>query len=409
MYESMESVYTVSQINQYLKNLIDREDALKNITVQGEISNFTNHLKSGHFYFTIKDESCSLKAVMFRTYAQKVRFQVENGMKVLLTGDVRVFERDGVVQFYCEKMEPDGIGALALAFEQLKQKLGREGLFAPEHKKPIPAYPNRIGVVTSKTGAAWHDILNILSRRYPVGTVVLIPSLVQGEQAPDSICRGIELAQAYGNLDVLIVGRGGGSMEDLWCFNDEQVARAIYGCTVPVISAVGHEIDFTISDFVADLRAPTPSAAAELCAPDRLKMLQDLRQYEAFLHQNMKITYQRAAERFGLAAQKLAQYAPDKVLAAQSERLTELKRRLDLAQERLLKEKTQQYLTQVSMLEALNPLRVLSRGFCVTYRDGKAVTHIAQVQTGDLLQTRLCDGIIESTVVGLSETKKGVS
>ncbi|MBR6789350.1 MAG: exodeoxyribonuclease VII large subunit, partial [Oscillospiraceae bacterium] len=263
----MNDILTVSQINQYLKQTLDEDVQLKSIFIRGEISNFTHHLKSGHFYFTLKDAKSAIKAVMFKWNASQLRFKPSNGMSVIIFGSVQFYERDGVCQIYCTDMQPDGIGALYTAYEQLKAKLEGEGLFDPSHKKQLPAFPKRIGVITAKTGAALQDVINILSRRYPLGELVLIPALVQGEQAPASICTALKQAE-NAELDLLIVGRGGGSIEDLWAFNDERVARTVYACPIPVISAVGHETDYTICDFVADLRAPTPSAAAELAVPD---------------------------------------------------------------------------------------------------------------------------------------------
>ncbi len=269
----MSSVLTVSQINTYLKSLIDGDSNLKNIYVSGEISNFTNHYRSGHFYFTLKDENSAVKAVMFRSAAERIRFMPENGMKVLVRCNVSLYERDGAYQLYCEDMQPDGIGELTIAFEQLKEKLSKEGLFSLEYKKPLPLYPQRIGVVTSPTGAAIEDIKNVLSRRYPFAEIVIAGVLVQGEEAASQIADAVRRFDRLKCCDVLIVTRGGGSIEDLWAFNDEGVARAIYECSIPVISAVGHEVDFTISDFVADMRAPTPSAAAEIAAPDYKEVL----------------------------------------------------------------------------------------------------------------------------------------
>lgn len=393
----MNGAITVSQLNQYLKYGIDNDPQLRDLVVKGEISNFTHH-RSGHFYFTLKDESCSIKAVMFRTYASKVQFEVENGMSVVITGSVRLFERDGAVQLYCEELQPDGIGALYLAFEQLKQKLEAEGLFAPEHKKPIPPFPKKIGVVTSRTGAAIKDIYNVLARRYPLGTVVLIPALVQGENAPASICEGIALAQRCPGLDLLIVGRGGGSLEDLWCFNDERVARAIYECSIPVISAVGHEIDFTIADFAADLRAPTPSAAAELAAPDVRELSARVAGLSAMLDSQLGTLLKQHKDKLNLSQKRLAAYSPEQRVKDGKETLYKLSARLEQAIVNLKRNKTQQYLKQVSMLEALSPLKVLTRGYSITTLAGKVLSDAQDAQPGDLLETRLERGRIYSTV-----------
>ncbi|MBQ3004952.1 MAG: exodeoxyribonuclease VII large subunit, partial [Clostridia bacterium] len=259
---------TVSQLNAYLKSIIEYDDNLRDFYLKGEISNFTNHYRTGHLYMTLKDGESQVKAVMFRSAAQKLKFRPENSMQIIARGRISVYERDGQYQFYIEEMQPDGVGALALAFEQLKKKLENEGLFSKEYKKPIPEFPERIGVVTSPTGAAIQDILNVLGRRYPKAEVIFAPVQVQGDSASGQIAKAIFEFNQKKCADVLIVGRGGGSIEDLWAFNEEVVARAVFASKIPIISAVGHETDFTICDFVADLRAPTPSAAAELATPD---------------------------------------------------------------------------------------------------------------------------------------------
>lgn len=391
-------ILTVSQLNRYLKFLLDENQLLKRLTVQGEISNFTNHVRSGHFYFTLKDAGGAIRCVMFKSYAQKLRFEPENGMKVLLTGSVRFFERDGNCQFYCEQMEPDGIGALALAFEQLKDKLEKEGLFAPERKKPLPPFPKRIGVVTSKTGAALQDIINILSRRYPIGTLTLIPALVQGEEAPLSLCQGIALAQTQPDIDLLIVGRGGGSLEDLWAFNDEQVARAIADCTIPVISAVGHEVDFTIADFVADLRAPTPSAAAELAVPDLSGLEFTLTQEKEQLYELLMRQIDRLETQFLSLEKRLESVSPVQRVVLGQEQLEKLSLRLENRIHQQYTEKEKNYLTTVGMLEALNPLKVLTRGYSITYKEEKIVNRKEQVTEGDIIKTMVSDGEIYSRI-----------
>lgn len=391
-------IYTVSQINTYLKDIVDSDPSLQYITVKGEISNFTNHLKTGHFYFTLKDASCSIKAVMFRQHAQAVRFRPENGLSVLVTGCIRIFQRDGAVQLYCEQLQPDGIGALSLAFEQLKNQLAKEGLFDPERKKALPHYPHRIGIVTSKTGAALQDILTILERRYPVATVVLFPALVQGEMAAQSICDGIAAANLHNNIDVLIVGRGGGSIEDLWCFNEEIVARAIYACTIPVISAVGHEIDFTIADLVADHRAPTPSAAAELCAPDIRHIRQYVDTMELRLNELVAGYVKQAEENLALRRVRLALCSPAQTIQQGQERINQLAGRLELVLEHVLHRKQSDFLQKLDLLEALSPLKVLLRGYSLTYRQNKVVSSIQQIQQGDTIRTLMGDGSVQSVV-----------
>ncbi len=394
----MNQAITVSQLNRYLKNCLAADENLRSLTVKGELSNFTNHQKTGHFYFTLKDVSASVKAVMFRQNASRVRFNPENGMNVILTGSVQVFERDGVYQLYCESMEPDGIGALALAFEQLKEKLAKEGLFDPAHKRPLPPLPKTIGVVTAKTGAALQDIVNILSRRYPLARLVVIPALVQGENAPASIIEGIRAAEEAGGIDVLIVGRGGGSMEDLWCFNDEGVARAIYHCSIPIISAVGHEIDFTIADFAADVRAPTPSAAAELCAPSAAelesRLAGSLLRLEGQIRQLLRQHYERLKADYGRL-----QTASPMNRVGQSERLlNEREVRLHLAAGRLFREKEERLFRLAAVLESVSPLKVLTRGYSVTRGEQGILRSVSEAVPGSLLTTRLPDGLLESRV-----------
>lgn len=392
----MKAIITVSQLNNYLKMLVDNNEALRNLTVKGEISNFTNHIKSGHFYFTLKDKNCAIRAVMFRTYAQRVRFDVQNGMNVLVTGSVRVFERDGAVQLYCEEMQPDGIGALYLAYEQLKERLSKQGLFDEAFKKPLPPFPQKIGVVTSKTGAALQDIRNILSRRYPIATLVLIPALVQGDDAPESICDAIALAQTRTDIDVLIVGRGGGSLEDLWAFNDERVAMAIFNCSIPVISAVGHEVDFTIADFVADLRAPTPSAAAELAVPDIRDLQAQVASMRTMLDLHLQTKLRHSLQSVQALAGKLRAHSPEQRVVTNQDALQKLTERLHMAAANLYKQKLAQYRKQTAMLDALSPLKVLTRGYSITYAGDAILTDTAAVQTGDLLRTKLSQGEIIS-------------
>lgn len=417
----MDAVISVSQLNRYLKTLVEGDRAVRNLFVRGELSNFTNHVRSGHFYFTLKDGNSSIRGVMFKTYASQVRFRPEDGMGVVAFGSVRFFERDGITQFYCEELQPDGAGALALAFEQLKERLRQEGLFDPAHKKPLPSLPRRIGVVTSKTGAALQDIINILSRRYPLGTVVLIPALVQGEGAPMSISRAIRTAGAREDLDVLIVGRGGGSAEDLWAFNDEGVARAIYHCPIPVISAVGHEVDFTIADFVADLRAPTPSAAAELCAPDIRDLKERVLQQRAALDRQLQARFTHLSQSLSGLQKRLGSMEPDKQIELYCQRLSGLQKRLELSAGRtvslweqkhsqlvqnlyrngrqLVEKKEERCFRQMAALEALSPLKVLTRGYSITRSAaGKILYSPDQVKDGDKVTTRLAQGELVSIV-----------
>lgn len=394
----MQQVLTVTQLNAYLKAVVDSDAALRGLTVKGEISNFTNHQRSGHFYFSLKDASCTMRVVMFKTYASCVQFEPQNGMNVLVSGSIRLFERDGAIQLYGESMQPDGIGALYLAYEQLKERLQREGLFDESHKQVLPAFPKRIGVITSKTGAALQDIYNILARRYPIGQLLLIPALVQGKEAPASICRAIEWAQTVPDLDVLIVGRGGGSLEDLWAFNDERVARAIYACPIPIISAVGHEIDYTIADFAADLRAPTPSAAAELAVPDCGELQRQLDDAAFALNRCMQSTLTRGQESLQYWEHRLQTLSPMKMLQDRQEATDEMSLRLQRAMAQLLEQKKQQFLQKATVLEALNPLRVLTRGYTITYYDDAVLTADTAVEVGHRLTTALPGLELESIV-----------
>lgn len=395
----MQQAVTVTQLNRYVKAKLSLDPKLNGLTVKGELSNFKCHTKSGHFYFTLKDENASVKAVMFRQSAQRVRFTPEDGMKVIVTGSVQVYERDGVYQLYCDTMQPDGIGDLYLAFEQRKKKLEEEGLFDPAHKRDLPQYPQKIGVVTSKTGAALQDILNILRRRYPLATVVLFEALVQGENAPASIVKGIQDAGQCGDIDVLIVGRGGGSMEDLWCFNDEAVARAAYDCPIPIVSAVGHEIDFTILDFVADLRAPTPSAAAELCTPDAEQLLQSLAMTQERLHRLMQMKVQRYTERVAGYKARVNACSPKERIRRGNEQLVSLQTRFQLAMEHTLQKKQESLAKAVTALEAMSPLAVLTRGYSITMGErGEVIRSAGELLPGALIKTVLPDGELLSVV-----------
>jgi len=394
----MDNAVTVSQLNRYIKDVISSDMNLQGITLKGEISNFTNHIKTGHFYFTLKDNNSSIRAIMFKGNASRVKFEVENGMKVIVQGNVQVFERDGAYQFYCDKLSPDGIGELYLAFEQLKLKLSEKGLFDEAHKRKIPQFPKKIGIVTSKTGAALQDILNILERRYPLVTVILIPALVQGENAPNSIATGIKQAQTVPDIDVLIVGRGGGSIEDLWAFNDEKVANAIFDCKIPIISAVGHEVDFTISDFVADLRAPTPSAAAELAVPDIAELKNAIEFKFSTIHHH---TINRIKSRYdGLKAthQKLISLSPQNKINQSNQDIKEKYNRLNLAMNSIFTKSETQYQKSVSMLEALSPLKVITRGYSITYNENGIINSANAVKNQEIITTKLSDGEVISRV-----------
>lgn len=398
----LQDAFTVSQVNRYIKDRFSADENLRALTIKGEISNFVNHKKTGHFYFTLKDNTSSIRAVMFKGNAIKLSFDPENGMNVVIRGSIQVFERDGAYQLYCETLEPDGIGALYVAFEQLKRRLEGEGLFDASHKRPLPYMPKKIGVVTAKTGAALQDICNILGRRYPIGTLVVIPALVQGEKAPASIVSGIKSACAAGDIDLLIVGRGGGSMEDLWAFNDETVARTIYNSTIPVISAVGHEIDFTISDFVADLRAPTPSAAAELCAPDLSSYLQQILMTQHRLYSLFANRIKSDYERLKISYARLNAHSPMNRLKLSEEALTVQVSRLEAAVERIAVSKSEQLGRLAATLDALSPLKVLTRGYTITYSGKKLIRRASDLKKGDSLDIRMEDGHVTAEVVDVT-------
>ncbi len=393
----MNQICTVSEINHLLHQKLEDDVMLTSIFIRGEISNFTHHMKTGHFYFTLKDEKASIRAIMFQWNARHLRFLPQNGMNVILFGSVQLFERDGICQINCTDMQPDGIGALYLAFEQLRQKLEREGLFDAAHKRPLPPLPRKIGVVTSKNGAALQDIRQIISRRYPVAELIVIPALVQGEGAPESICAGIAAAQMIG-LDILIVGRGGGSLEDLWAFNDERVARAIYASEVPVISAVGHEVDVTIADYVADLRAPTPSAAAELAVPDKQTLISMLENTQKRMHKALENKLHIAAEQQNRVRLILEKNSPQNRIAAWKDTHHQLEKRLE-QQGKYLTERPRAILRQKeAALEALSPLKVLLRGYAAVFSDGKVISSAEKLVSGERITIQLSDGQAEAIV-----------
>lgn len=390
---------TVSQLNRYLKSKFEEDSNLTSVFLTGELSNFTHHYKSGHLYFSIKDTTATIKAVMFSTQSARLRFLPQDGMKVIARGRVSIYEATGQYQLYVEDLQPDGVGALNLAYEQLKAKLEKEGLFAAERKQPIPAYPQRIGVVTSSTGAAVQDILNILSRRYPVAEVILAPVLVQGEGAAQEIADAIERFNALDCVDVLIVGRGGGSIEDLWAFNEERVARAVAASHIPIISAVGHETDFTICDFVADLRAPTPSAAAELAVPNREDLLQLLQSYRYTITQLLERRLSQWKQQVDLLSSSPYLASPDAWIRARRESVTLLTSRLRTA----MKQNTAQQKTRMAVLvgkmEGLSPLKALNRGFVYAAdKTGKLLTDATQVQVGDTIFLTMKNGKVRCVV-----------
>ena len=393
-------VLSVGQLNDYIKNKLDNDPGLRSIAVRGELSNYKVY-PSGHHYFTIKDGTGALKCVMFKSAAMRLRFRPENGMQVIAMGSVTVYVRDGAYQLYCTGMVMDGVGDLYAAFEQLKAKLAAQGLFDPAHKKPLPRFPGTIGIVTSSAGAAVHDMLRILRKRYPLTQVKLLPVRVQGAEAPAEIAGAIYYANQHQLADLLIVGRGGGSIEDLWAFNDEMVARAIYDSKIPVISAVGHEPDVTISDFVADLRAATPSNAAELAVPDQDALRQTLDDMQNAMAVAMQTRIKRAGERLGSLAGRPVLKSPLAAFESRRKALELLEKRLLSAQSGSLAKQRQRFVAQVSKLDAMSPLKVLTRGYAmVAKEDGQLVRSVRDVKPKEPIAVRVSDGTIVASVIG---------
>lgn len=394
-----QQVLSISQLNEYIRGKLDNDPMLGGIAVRGEISNYKVY-PSGHHYFTLKDEASSLKCVMFKGNAMRLRFRPDNGMKVIAMGKITVYPRDGVYQLYCTAMAMDGIGDLYAAFEHLKAKLAAQGLFDPVHKKPIPKYPGTIGIVTSSAGAAIHDMLRILRKRYPLTWVRLLPVRVQGAEAPGEIAAAIRYANYHKLADLLIVGRGGGSIEDLWAFNDERVAYAIYESEIPVISAVGHEPDVTISDFVADLRAATPSNAAELAVPDQDTLLQTLDSMSMGMAASLNRQLKGARQHLDVLSKSAALQSPTGYLDQKRKTLELLQNRLVSAQSRIVDRKKQQFVANVSKLDAMSPLKVLTRGYALAHTDdGRLLKSVDQVEVGDRIVVDLSDGKLTASVL----------
>lgn len=401
------NVLSVSELNGIIKSLIDDEPMLGHVAVRGELSNYKIY-PSGHHYFTLKDSESSLRCVMFRSSADKLRFRPENGMSVTASGRISVFPRDGAYQLYCTGLMPEGAGDLQVAFEQLKAKLQAEGLFDASHKKPLPRFPKRIAIITSSAGAAVHDMIRILGHRWPMSKVLLLPVRVQGAEAPAEIAGAIKYANEFDVADVIITGRGGGSIEDLWAFNDERVARAIYASRLPVISAVGHEPDVTISDYVADRRASTPSNAAEIAVPDWREIKESLTSSEVRMDQAMLRRIKLLRERVEAIGQKRTLTDPGVYI---DERRMELDRRRDrliAAAERGLAAKKQAFIRSAAALDAMSPLRVLSRGYAAAIKpDGSTVKTVAELKTGEEITVRFADGSAGCTVDNIEENDNG--
>ena len=386
---------TVSQINRYIKSLFDEIPPIQNIYVMGEISNFKHYRQSGHMYFTLKDSSSQLKCVMFATDNYKLKFIPKDGMNVVCFGQIGVYERDGVYQLYVRDIQPKGAGDLAVAFEQLKAKLAQKGYFDEELKKPIPMYPQKIGVATSNMGAAVEDIKNVISRRYPLCEIIIVPTVVQGEAASKDIASSVEFLDKLG-VDTIIVGRGGGSIEDLWAFNTEEVADAVYNCKTPIISAVGHETDFTICDFVADLRAPTPSAAAELAVPDINNEYINLQGLELMLDKNIENIVQGEEARLDYIMNKSPLADIDKLFDFQTSVIESYAKNIRLHYENILRSKAYDLKKNAAMLDALSPLAVIGRGYTITEKDGAVLTDVSNA--GDSIVTKFKNGTLVSEI-----------
>ena len=402
--QDVRQYFSVTQLNEYVRMLLDGNAVLSDMWIKGEISNFTNQYRTGHMYFSVKDAGATVRVVMFRSHAARLGFEPKDGMKVILHGRVSAYVAGGQYQFYADQMQADGFGNLFLAFEQTKARLAAEGLFDDDRKKPIPTLPRRVGIITSPTGAAIRDIINVTGRRYPQGELLIFPSLVQGEQAAAYLAGGIRYFNRAANVDVIIIGRGGGSIEDLWAFNDERLAREIAASAIPVISAVGHETDFTICDFVADLRAPTPSAAAELVFPDRAALKAELQAKLSKIGSLVRSDVAAKREKLNLLASSRAMRAPAAVIAEKQMRIDELAVRMHNAMDKQMQSRAQGLAANIGRLEALSPLAVLSRGYAVTYReDGELVTSVEPIKEGQGITVRYKDGSVDARVTSIKK------
>lgn len=453
MHVTASTYLTVKALTKYIKRKFDADPHLRNVYVKGELSNVKIHT-SGHIYFTIKDDQTRMPAVMFAAQARSLKFKPESGMNVLLQGDVNVYEGSGQYQLYAQLMQPDGIGELFVAFEQLKEKLAKEGLFHPSRKKQIPKYPQKIGVITASTGAAIRDIVTTLSRRYPLAEVIIFPALVQGAGAAPSIVKALKRAHSYPDLDVCIVGRGGGSIEDLWAFNEEIVAREIANSTIPIISAVGHETDTTIADYVSDLRAPTPTAAAELAVPNQLDLLERVsnrksqmvsivtailsqerkrltrvmsayplaypeRLYRPFverltraneqMERNGRTIFQQKQQHLAQQTMRLSLQSPQRMVLLHQKNVQASQQRLHMAAQKNVQTKARSFSNMIQLLEALNPLKIMDRGYSLTYQNDQVVKSIEDINPDQPLHIKLQDGVIIASIDSINKQSKGES
>lgn len=400
-------VLTVSQLNFYVKSLLEGDFRLKDIFIKGEISNFTNHYKTGHFYFTLKESGSAVKAVMFASYAKSVPFSPENGMAVLARASVSLYERDGTYQLYVYDMQPVGKGSLQLAYEQLFQKLKGEGLFDESHKRPLPKYPQTIGVITAENGAALQDIISIIGRRYPPARLLLYPAIVQGEQAVPTLLKGISALGQPNMCDIIIIGRGGGSLEDLWAFNSEALARAVAACPVPVISAVGHETDFTLCDFAADLRAPTPSAAAELAVPQAEKLLEQLYSQQEQINAALLRCLRTRQQYFDDILQQPVFKNYRQYLDEYTKNLEYFAKTIHSGINNVIIKKNEQLKQCVTCLQLQNPWERLALGYSITTNSkGKTITSVEQVQPKEPVTVQVADGTLHCVVTGTKKAKR---
>lgn len=390
---------TVKQLNFFVKSLLEGDKRLNCVSVKGEISNFSNHYASGHWYFTLKDSDASIRCVMFKSYASKVKFNIENGMQVVIEGKVSLYERDGQYQFYVEQLLSDGIGDIAVAFEQIKQRLLKEGLFDTDNKRPIPSFAKKIAVITSPTGAAVQDILSILKRRNPMCEVVLCPVSVQGESAVPEMIDALNKVYNLTDVDLIIIGRGGGSIEDLWAFNSEILARKIYESPFPVISAVGHETDFTICDFVSDLRAPTPSAAAEIAVPDISIFRQNLLRYKENMVSSLNNRYNLEISRLSAFTNSAVMRNPENILFPFMQNLDRITEKLLFCEKNILNSKTADFQKEVAALDALSPLKLLKSGYSIVKKGEKTVSSVNELNIGDDVDITFSDGKVNAKII----------
>lgn len=397
--------YSVSQVNDFIRNILAAEEILYGISIYGEITNFVHHGRSGHFYFNIKDGQSTLKCVMFENNASKVPFVPEDGMQVLLRGDLRVYHRDGVYQLYCISMQQEGVGEQAISFEEIKNRLLAEDLFDEKKKRPLPKIPETVGVITSKSGAALQDILRVFQRRLPMAEIRLFPAQVQGEGAPKSILQALSKASKDKDLDILILGRGGGAKDDLGAFNNEDVVRAVASFPVPVISAIGHEVDSTLTDFAADLRAATPTAAAELATPlDNDTLRKNIDKICKILYNCINSKLEEGENFLKWRSQSLRSFSPQRMIQRQDKKVKAVFYRIQKEVSRLFEEKDRKLLSRLEMLDSLSPSRVLKRGYSVTFNGSCAIRCVDEVKNGDTIRTKLTDGTIYSSV---TEIQKG--